>query len=196
MASRLQTARYEQFLRRLLRIVDGDILPVLQGDISPVLSLEDPLDPALLFWRGHNLAMAQGTQAGAAGVFSRFDFHNPANSTRIMVFDHVMVISTNGAFGIMSTGPTAGTAITTKAFIDTRNATSVPLMDIQRQTGVSLGEGQYRFQNGTNNTVVRLPIVLAPNGTFIVQSLVANETLVVNAVWTERSAESPEINVS
>ena len=97
--SQIQTARYEQFIRRLLRLVGRNVLVDVQADISPVLQLEDPSDPALLFWKGHKICIGRAAGTSIAAEFPQITIFNPASSEIVVsVFRCLMTSANAGAF--------------------------------------------------------------------------------------------------
>lgn len=191
--SQIQTARYEQFLRRLLRIVEGDILPQLQGDISPVLQMEEPSDPALLFWKGHNLAVGHVVRPAGVAENGLITLTNPPASSKLI---DILMVHFDGSFDIgMQVQPGVGTGNAgSREFIDTRHDSLVtePVLDLGTALSVLL-LGNFFINASPNPIYSTIPWVLAPNTTLLITQDALNTVLEVSVVWLERTAEDSEL---
>lgn len=193
--SRIQTARYEQFLRRLLRIVDGDVLPELQGDISPVIQMENPSDPALLFWKGHNLAQGQVVSAAQAALNSVVFLENPPGSSKIIDVLDIHVLGAN-IVGMQVEPGAVGGSVGVKQFIDSRHN---PLISeptgILNTSGSAAVLGNFFEQASPNPRHIDIPFVLVPNTFLRITQDAINVLFEVSMVWLERTAEDSELQV-
>lgn len=195
--STIQTARYEQFARRLLRLVGPSIMPRLQNDLSPVINIEDPADDGLLFWKGHRLASGRGTGVAAALEFGSVSLFNPLGSGKLVV---VRAIGSSGGTGIFNFSFTQNrTALvqTTLAFADGRaSLVSVPVAEIGFDSLVALPAGTWQQSANTGTTAgADMPprFVLPPGVGLQVTKTVAAAATTISFEWLERSAESPEL---
>lgn len=198
MSSRLQTARYEQFLRRLLRIVEGGVLPVLQGDISPVLSLEDPVDPALLFWKGHNLAWGQVVAPAVVGANSTIFISNPSDSERLVVVQTVSFKPSAGSdIGVQYQPGTVGQAAgPTKQMRDSRHPDTAEPVATTNLGSSGVVNANYLFYQPTAGDVFKLNVVLSPGNLLVFTQDAINAAFEASLTWLERKVESPELATS
>ena len=195
--SNIQTGRYEQFTRRLLRLVGGGIMPRIQNDISPVLNMEDPADDALLFWKGHRLANGFCTGTGAVAERGSCSIFNPLGSGVII---WVRQIGMGGAGAQVArssfTQTRTGTVQTGLFFSDGRaSLTSVPRAELgfdslavtpSPQGFLVAGGAQTAGQNWTPR------FVLPPGVGLQITDINTNELLDVSFEWIERDAEISE----
>lgn len=195
--STLQTARYEQFLRRLFRLVEGGVLPRMQNDVSPVINIEDPADDALLFWKGHRLA--SGVVAGTAAVaeFGTASLFNPLGSGKLVVVRAIRVGLSSPIWTFGFTQDRTGTVQSNLRFSDTRAAlTTVPTAELGFDSEAALPTVQiWRVQtnNATAGAVLIPKFVLAPGTGLQVANNTTNNAIVVNFQWLERTAEDSEL---
>lgn len=194
--STIQTARYEQFTRRLLRLVGGSIMPRLQNDLSPVINIEDPADEALLFWKGHRIACGLCIGTADALEFSVSSIFNPVGSGILVVVRQIVVGPATRTWRIALTQDRTGTVQTGLAFNDGRaSLTSVPKVELgfdslAAQPTLIWQVGQTTGQARPDNFP---PIVLPPGvGLQVWPSTVASLAN-VSFAWLERSAETPEL---
>lgn len=194
--STMNTARYEQFLRRLFRLVEGGVLPRMQNDVSPVINLEDPADAALLFWKGHRLASGFGSGLSAVAEFAGVSLFNPLGSGILVVVTHVVSNAVNGSFQWSFTQNRTGTVQTDLRFGDTRAAVAtVPKCEIGFDSLAALPTPAIWSQRilGLEPRDYGPPIVLAPGFGLMVTLEVANSQPTVSFGWLERSAEDSEL---
>jgi len=195
--STIQTARYEQFTRRLLRIVGGSVMPRLQNDLSPVINIEDPSDDALLFWRGHRLA--SGTTSGTADAleFAECSLFNPLGSEKLVVLLGVR-FSLSGATGLQANLTQTRTLVPSALsfFNDTRAAgTTRPTAEVGFSSLAALPTNiSFTWWAGANGQDSTFPSwVLSPGFGIAITHQVAAAFLGVSWYWLERSAELSEI---
>jgi len=194
--SKIQTARYEQFTRRLLRIVGGSIMPILQNDLSPVLNIEDPADPALLFWKGHRIAAGSSIAGAVSARFSTGSVFNPLGSGALIVVSNILVRMPGTARFSLSFSQTRTLTVESDlSFIDTRaSLVSVPKAEIGDDDFAAIPAAFWRQQANTTGTQVPIVPVLAPGTGLFVTHNTANTEIRVNFGWLERSAEISELD--
>lgn len=195
--STIQTARYEQFTRRLLRLVGGSIMPRLQNDLSPVLNIEDPADDALLFWKGHRLANGRATGTAAALEFASVSIFNPLGSGSLLWVRQIHVGLITSTVDLSFTQDRTGTVSGSLFFSDSRaSLVSVPKAELGFDSLAALPtlRGWRQFSNSGTAAQVLLPrFVLAPGVGLQVTDVAAATALTVSFEWLERSAETPEL---
>lgn len=191
--TQIQTARYEQFLRRLLRIVSGNVMHTLQGDISPVIQMEDPQDAALLFWKGHNLACGHVVASAVPAFNGLIIMHNPPGSGRLVVLEQIHLLGPNIVAMQIQPGTAGGNSGQTQ-LMDSRNTPLVSL-PVTRFTVTSTDvlNGTFLSQPSPNPRTVRLPWVLQPNTLLSLTQNALNTVFEASFVWLERSAEASEL---
>jgi len=193
--STIQTGRYEQFTRRLLRLVGGGIMPRLQNDLSPVLNVEDPADDALLFWKGHRLANGQASGTAAVAEFSAISLFNPLGSS-VMVWVRRIYIRRGGDMQCSFTQDRTANVAATLFFSDGRaSLTSVPRVELGFDSLAALPSPLgFRFDptaaTAASNVTPRF--ILPPGvGLRIVQTA-TNSLASISFEWIERDAEISE----
>jgi len=196
--SQIQTGRYEQFTRRLLRLVGGSIMPLVQNDLSPVLNIEDPSDQALFFWRGHKLASAFiAGQAPDAGEFAALSLFNPLGSGKLLVLlNHIF----HGAAGVnihTSFSQTRTLNVeSTLSFNDTRaSLVAVPSGEIGNDSFVAVPTAIYRSfaTTATAKDNYLWTCVLAPGVGVFWTATTADVRIDMSLQWLERDAEITEL---
>lgn len=193
----IQTGRYEQFVRRLFRIVDGGVLPRLQNDVSPVLAIEDEADDALLFWKGHRLANGRATGTAAAGENGACSIFNPLG-TGVLVWVRTIRTSTSNAAVIRCafTQDRTSTVQSTLFFSDSRaSLITVPRAELGFDSLAALPDGGFsQFANtGRAGENWHPRYVLAPGVGLQIINQTQAEILTVGFEWIERSAEDSEL---
>lgn len=196
--STIQTARYEQFTRRLLRLVGGSIMPRLQNDLSPVINIEDPADPALLFWKGHKLAAGTvSTGTPGAAEFATASVFNPLGSGKIVwVYSINFLIGGNRNMALSLSQTRTAVVVTTLRFTDSRAAVaSVPICELGIDVPTAVPARFWTVQTASGE--VRNPepvtVILHPGFGLFVTNTVVQQSMGVNFAWLERSAETPEL---
>jgi len=195
--STIQTPRYEQFTKRLLRIVGGGIMPRLQNDLSPVINIEDPADHALLFWKGHKLASASvsvpitAVRFGAAGLF------NPLGSGRLITIETITLRSGGGNFVTFSLTQTRTlNVLATLSFTDSRaSLAAVPVGEIGEDDFAAVPANFFRVVASATTVFLRPSIVLAPGVGLLLTNNTAATAWEANFTWLERDAETTELEV-
>ncbi len=195
--STIQTARYEQFTKRLLRLVGGGIMPRLQNDLSPVINIEDPADAALLFWKGHRLASGTAAGTAAAAEFATCSLFNPLGSGVLIVVLLTQVGPNSIRWQFSLTQTRTALVQTNLRFNDTRAAlTAVPRGELGFDSLAAIPTPTIWDQTVAAATAAsnfRMPFVLAPGSGLRVLDTVAANNAQVNFQWLERAAETPEL---
>ena len=196
--SRIQTARYEQFTKRLLRLVGGSIMPLVQNDLSPVLNIEDPSDQALFFWRGHRLASAAILgQAPAAGEFASVSLFNPLQSGKLLVLlNHDLHGNSAIRVGYSFSQTRTLNVESTLSFCDTRaSLVSVPSGEVGNDSFAAIPARIWEVLANTTPSAGE-PLwtcVLAPGTGVFWTALTADTQIQVFPQWLERTAETTEL---
>lgn len=194
--SKIQTARYEQFTRRLLRIVGGSIMPILQNDLSPVLNIEDPADDALLFWKGHRLANGRATGTSGVAEFASASIFNPLGSGSLIWVRQILSnINTRTVRLSFTQNRTAGVQ-STLFFSDGRAAlVSVPKAELGFDSLVALPAltGWRQICNSGISVPIRPRFVLSPGVGLQITDEGTNQAFTVTFEWIERTAELSEL---
>lgn len=193
--SKIQTARYEQFTRRLLRIVGGSVMPILQNDLSPVLNIEDPADDALLFWRGHRLASGEVITGTSAGDFASASLFNPLGSGSLIVLLSLNIRNTGQRFSLSFSQTRTLTVVTSLSFTDTRaSLVSVPKGELGIDQFGAVPANFWAAVGSTVDADIPIHVVLAPGTGLFVTNETANTAQEARFIWLERSAETSELD--
>ncbi len=200
MSTELQQARYDQLLRRVgdLKGPGSKVSEVLT-ELFPVISVEDvPLE--LMVLQGWRAAMISVGRTAAVAQVVATNLFNPVGSGVIAVVERILwrnTVSDTIEFDIVQNTLTGGQ--TKGLFRDSRlGGDRLSTLFATSQTGVGtdaiLGiftvgdvESELADRNGL--------FVLSPgNGVQVGQAATTNETLVVNYLWRERTAEPSELS--
>lgn len=195
--SKIQTGRYEQFTRRLLRLVGGGIMPLLQNDLSPVLNIEDPADDALLFWKGHRLANGRSTGTSAVAEFAICSIFNPLGSGVLVwvrqIYSNANTSTIRCAFTQTRTTGVQGTLF----FSDGRaSLTSVPRAELGFDSAVALpalSGWRQVCTAGVSSGLILPRFVLPPGVGLQIIDQSTNQLFNVSFEWIERDAEISEL---
>lgn len=195
--STIQTARYEQFTRRLLRLVGGSIMPRLQNDLSPVINIEDPADPALLFWKGHLMAVGSCFGTPDAAEFGQCSIFNPLGSGSLIVVKTINQATQAAQIYSLSLSQSRTATVQTRlSFVDTRaSLVAVPRAELGFDSAVAppTSFADLASVSAAIPFVLPSPIVLAPGVGLFVNNLTADAVSTVVFGWLERSAELSEL---
>jgi len=195
--------RFAQALARWLDYHESTALEVLQ-DLMPVLPVLDPASPELLLSRGERRYASLATSGPVAGQFSGVIFFNPLSSGALAVIEKVRPLCLTAAPamaiswrsrrpGAIGANPAAGLAVDGRA-------TGPSVVTLSTETA-AVPTGVFVW----NGTALPIPPaggafdewpgswVLAPGDALAVHGETANQTLVVEAVWRERSASASEL---
>lgn len=196
--SKIQTGRYEQFTRRLLRLVGGSIMPLIQNDLSPVLNIEDPADDALLFWKGHRLANGQVTGTANATEFAACSIFNPLGSGSLIWVRQIRPGLAGSQWDVAFTQNRTAAVSSSLFFSDSRaSLTSVPKAELGFDSLAALPSLRgYRLGGNSGTSALNLTprFVLAPGVGLQIIDQVAATTNTVSFEWIERSAEVSELD--
>jgi len=192
----IQTARYEQFTRRLLRLVGGSIMPRLQNDLSPVINIEDPADDALLFWKGHRLASGRATGTSDAAEFASCSLFNPLGSGSLVWVRQILSNINTRTIRLSLTQSRTAAVQGTLFFSDGRaSVTSVPKAELGFDSLAALPTltGWRQICNSGISVPIRPRFVLSPGVGLQVTDEGTNQGLTVSFEWIERAAETSEL---
>lgn len=195
--STMNTARYEQFLRRLFRLVEGGVLPRMQNDVSPVIQLEDPADDALLFWKGHRLANGSATGTSDAAEFPACSLFNPLGSGILVWVRQINVRRGSNDVSVSFTQDRTGTVSSNLFFSDGRaSLSSVPKAELGFDSLAArpTPEGfRVAFDNSSAASNLSPRFVLPPGVGLVVTGVATAALCSVSFEWIERTAEDSEL---
>jgi len=193
--------RYAKAVRALfgLEATQVGILPELIPTVEVM-----PADGSTHFARGEHPYSLYQEQAAVAGQYSQLVFRNPADSSKIGIFEAVEVWSPTGGVGFfirMERGGTAGATAVAVAARDPRVWSDVPPYPIPNSIEVS--RGSTVALPGHNlallvTTAANLkdqyvwPIMVVPGTTLYVVCGTLNNAIRTNVVWYERVIDGAE----
>ena len=199
--SKIQTGRYEQFTRRLLRLVGGSIMPLIQNDLSPVINIEDPADIGLLFWKGHRLASGTDSGTSDAAEFEVISLFNPLGSGKIInVLAMRCFLASDASLTLSITQDRTANVSPNVFFADSRAAVAArPVGEVGEDSlaAAPTNTGWSWFSAGAGGEQINQPqFVLSPGFGLQVTHPTAQSFIGVSFYWLERTSEGPELESS
>ena len=201
MADEIQQNRYDQLMRRVGGMIGpGSKVSTVISELFPVLDVER-VPGELLFLMGTRLGMSAASVTAGAGLSSKLQLFNPAESGKLVTCTSMWIGSDTTqilTFGAESTS--RGAAIGPGEFRDTRAPVgepttavvffelSAPTINLTNRMSVIANEmTKISDENGI--------LVLQPGTGLTVAPQVQVTQITVTYFWRERVAESSELNL-
>ena len=198
MSQDLQTARYDQLVRRVGGLLGGGSkVTETLAEVFPVLELEDTT-PELIALSGWRTAWQSTERSPNVALVSTSQLRNPAGSGVIAVVTQVgLHVTVPAPVQMQISTPLIGTPVP-GLFRDSRFG--VPrntVCQVSSADGPVIGGGLRIRVPAAENIFLRDDngiVVLTPGTTLSISTVIVNILMTVNYVWRERIALDSEIN--
>jgi len=198
----LQTARYDQLLRRVGALIGpGSKVTEVLGELFPMMDVEN-VPGELLRLMGTRIGMGGTTLAAVAAQIGKIQLFNPVGSG-LLTTCTTIVSGTDGSGDITEYFLTATPLLTNVGNTpqrDTRDGVAVSTVtQVRSDTAAGGIPAHFNFVSvGNTPTTIQDPngvVVLSPGTGITVAANTANRVLTVGFLWRERVAEPSELNL-
>lgn len=201
MADEIQQTRYDQLLRRVGSMIGpGSKVGTVVSELFPMLDVER-VPGELLFLMGTRLGFGGASLTAGAGVSSKLQLFNPADSGKLVTITKVFLSSNTTQILIFNNEDASrGAAIGPGEFRDTRGSPGEPTSaTIFFQLDASVLPSAGRLSVIADQTITLEDengvVVLQPGTGWTLSALTLATQITVTFFWRERVAEQSELNL-